>query len=179
MKKAVLLTLCLILVTAITALAMGEIGALTASIDDKDTVTITGQLVEGAGKQVTVRVTDPTGNIDYINQTTTDSEGNFTFVYKLTNAIEGTYQVIIGGEGITTPHETDFYYQPPDIGDVNGDDKIDVVDAILVLRHIVGLINLETEYGPGALVRAKMSGGIGEPNVGDAILILRHIVGLN
>ncbi len=63
-------------------------------------------------------------------------------------------------------------------GDVNGDGSIDVGDAILVLRHIVGLVDIEEEYGAEALVRAKVSGGEGPVDVGDAILILRYIVGL-
>ncbi len=63
-------------------------------------------------------------------------------------------------------------------GDVNGDGRIDVADAILVLRHIVGLLDIGEEYGPEALVRGRVSGPTGGINVGDAILILRYIVGL-
>ncbi len=51
-------------------------------------------------------------------------------------------------------------------------------DAILILRHIVGLIDIEAEYGPEALIRAKVNTGGGALDVGDAILILRYIVGL-
>ena len=62
-------------------------------------------------------------------------------------------------------------------GDVNGDGLVDVGDAILVLRHIVGLVNIENEYGAEAIVRANVNGD-GDVDVGDAILILRYIVGL-
>jgi hypothetical protein len=55
---------------------------------------------------------------------------------------------------------------------------IDVGDAILVLRHIVGLINIDEEFGPQSLNRARVSGSEGSIDVGDAILILRYIVGL-
>ena len=58
-------------------------------------------------------------------------------------------------------------------GDVNGDGAVDVGDAILVLRHIVGLINLETDYGTDALLRVKVSDGGGDVDVGDAILLNR------
>lgn len=64
------------------------------------------------------------------------------------------------------------------VGDVNGDGHIDVSDAILTLRHIVGLVNLKDKYGADALIRAKVTKGEGEPNVGDVVLILRYIVGL-
>jgi hypothetical protein len=65
-----------------------------------------------------------------------------------------------------------------DYGDVNGDGSIDVADAILVLRHIVGLIDIKAEFGSDAIVRGKVSGGDGNLDVGDSILILRYIVGL-
>ncbi len=64
----------------------------------------------------------------------------------------------------------------PLYGDVNGDGVINVGDAILVLRHIVGLTNLETAHGPYALLRSKVSSSTEDVDVVDAILILRHIV---
>ena len=58
-------------------------------------------------------------------------------------------------------------------GDVNGDSFINVGDAILVLRSIVGLASFE----PYQALIADVNGD-GNVNVGDAILILRYIVGL-
>jgi hypothetical protein len=64
-------------------------------------------------------------------------------------------------------------------GDVNGDDQINVADAITLLRHIVGLNDLE----PDEIGRANVSASYdaaGNPtlDVSDAILVLRQIVGL-
>ncbi len=59
------------------------------------------------------------------------------------------------------------------IGDVNGDNTVDVGDAILVLKSIVGLINLDATQFAAADVN-----GDEKVDVGDAILILRYIVGL-
>lgn len=59
------------------------------------------------------------------------------------------------------------------MGDVGGTGSITVADAILILRHIVGLIALETDQ----IERGKVSGGA-ELSVDDAILILRYLVGL-
>lgn len=59
-------------------------------------------------------------------------------------------------------------------GSVKGDGKVDVGDAILVLRSIVGLSNLDLLQETAADVN-----GDGRIDVGDAILILRRIVGLN
>ncbi len=58
-------------------------------------------------------------------------------------------------------------------GDVNEDGKVDVGDAILVLRSIVGLTSLEENQFYAADVN-----GDGNVDVSDAILILRYIVGL-
>lgn len=63
-------------------------------------------------------------------------------------------------------------------GDVNGDGQVDAGDASLVLRHVAGFINIETEFGADALVRARVSGGDGNLDLGDAILLLRYIAGL-
>lgn len=58
-------------------------------------------------------------------------------------------------------------------GDVNLDKKVDVGDAIIVLRNIVGLVQLtESQETIGDMNKD------GKIDVGDAILILRRIVGL-
>jgi hypothetical protein len=59
-------------------------------------------------------------------------------------------------------------------GDVNGNEKLDVGDAIMTLRYMVGLITLTDEQ----LTLAKVSLNEGPVDVRDVILILRKIVGL-
>lgn len=66
-----------------------------------------------------------------------------------------------------------FTVPPLDPGDIDGSGSVNVSDAILVLRRIVGL----TELNPEQLKAADVDGSSGI-NVLDAILILRHIVGL-
>ena len=65
----------------------------------------------------------------------------------------------------------------PSRGDITGKGRVTVNDAILILRHIVGLIDIGEEYGPDALGRARVAGKEG-PGVNDAILVLRYVVGL-
>ena len=66
------------------------------------------------------------------------------------------------------------------MGDVNGDGSIDVADAILILRHIVGLVELNHTQLTAANVGGQTDGqGAPLVDVSDAILILRYIVGLN
>jgi hypothetical protein len=75
---------------------------------------------------------------------------------------------VSGGFSMFGVYEFDFSF-----GDVNLDRNINVGDAIMVLRHIVGLAKLDSEQ----LWTADVDGS-GNVNVGDAILILRRIVGL-
>ena len=58
-------------------------------------------------------------------------------------------------------------------GDVTGDGKIEVADAIKVLKDIVGI---ETLSGPQSYA-GRVTGGE-TVSVSDAILILQHIVGI-
>ncbi len=83
-------------------------------------------------------------------------------------------------KNVTSPHHTidaEFAYYPP--GDVSRSGEVDISDAILILRHTAGLIDLRDvqNYGHRAYERGKVSKGE-ELGVPDALLILRYIVGL-
>jgi hypothetical protein len=58
-------------------------------------------------------------------------------------------------------------------GDVNGDGKINVLDAILINRHTIGLYNIKGAYLTAADVNRD-----GKVNVLDAIIINRYTIGL-
>ena len=62
-------------------------------------------------------------------------------------------------------------------GDANGDGVVNVTDAIIVLRQVVNLVDIEVEYGALALLMADVDGN-GSVNVSDVIQILRHVVSL-
>jgi hypothetical protein len=64
-------------------------------------------------------------------------------------------------------------------GDVNGDSKINVQDALVILRYIVGLPTLisESDEARGASIIVDL-GARTSPNVRDALQILRRVVGL-
>ncbi len=78
-----------------------------------------------------------------------------------------------GGYTITMFPVSDAASPPLLIGDVNGDGNIDVADAILILRHIVGLVTLSGDGLEAADVNQD-----DQVDVADAILILRYVVGL-
>ena len=73
---------------------------------------------------------------------------------------------------------TDASASQADYGDVNGDGEVTVRDAILVLKHVSGLLNLEEKYDNGAYERANVFTGTDFVGVGDAVFILRYVVGL-
>ena len=61
------------------------------------------------------------------------------------------------------------------LGDVKGNGKVEVEDAMLVLRHTVGLIDLKEDYCKDTFYRARIASE-GEPGVLDAIQILRQTI---
>jgi hypothetical protein len=82
----------------------------TASIDNNKKVTVSGAITSGAGQQVTAKITDPKGNLEYVNNTISTTGGNFTFSYIMTNKLFGKYDVSLGGAGISTPATASFNY---------------------------------------------------------------------
>lgn len=89
-----------------------SVTAVNASIDSNKKVTVTGAISSIIGQLVTVRITDPKGNLEYINNSVSSMTGNFTFTYSMADALKGRYNVVIGGTGIVSPATTYFYYGP-------------------------------------------------------------------
>lgn len=79
-----------------------------------------------------------------------------------------------GSESITV-HITAPDGEPTRIGDVNGDGQVNVADALMILQHITGLLELNTHQQTAANVSGCSEGTV---SVTDAILILRYVVGL-
>lgn len=89
-----------------------KIDGLTASIDSQTkAVKIYGSISSGQGSEVTVKITDPNGNLEYTNQITSGAGGSFEFSYILANTTTGIYNVYVGGYGITTPVRTSFEHK--------------------------------------------------------------------
>lgn len=112
-KFWVKLSLCLIL--AASGLLPGGISdakaeaGITAAASAADrTITIKGSIASGEGREVTVIVTNPRGEAEYLNQMTSGEDGHYQFVFTLNSVINGVYQVRVGGTGIEEPVETTF-----------------------------------------------------------------------
>jgi hypothetical protein len=101
--------------------------------------------------------------------------GDYTVTFKILAGWDAPADLPVRVESNETAQRTAFY--TPWYGDINRDENVDVSDAILLLRQIVGLIDITLVYGEGAALRADVNGD-GHVDVSDAILILRYIVGL-
>ncbi len=96
---------------------------------DGNKVTITGTTSVGGGNEVTLYVTNPNGQLSYINQVTAEQDGSFSFVFPLTyNVSDGSYTATIGGTGVSPARVLAFDYyttggnepdNPDDSGNTN------------------------------------------------------------
>ncbi|MDQ8737714.1 cohesin domain-containing protein [Paenibacillus sp. LHD-38] len=68
-------------------------------------VTVQGKIASGSGKQVTLTFTDPSGKLDYLNQTTSGADGFFAFTYLPSAVSSGDYLLRAGGEEVNTPYQ--------------------------------------------------------------------------
>ena len=124
--------------------------------------TVSGAGLYGHGEEVTVTA-DAANGYKFVNWTVdgheVSDEPEYTFTADIFTA-EAKKHLIAN-------------FAPINYGDVNNNGRVGVHDAILVLRHIVGLTVLEDDQ----LERAKVGDG-DTLTVNDAILILRYVVGL-
>ena len=90
--------------TAILLLAFPVLSAnftVNISIDSNKYLVINGKAITNAS--VTVKVLDPFGNIDYLDQTTAGNDGTYEFKYSLAGKSEGVYTVYIYSKDLAAP----------------------------------------------------------------------------
>lgn len=113
-------------------------------------------------------------NIVYIDQ-----GGSANFKVYPSRLKSGNYKIYITSSGndenlgVGTPVASFSYYEyiPYTLGDVNGDENIEVGDAVLVLQHVVETIVLTGDRFLAADVTRD-----GALEVGDAVKILQYVV---
>ena len=183
-KLALVLALALLLSTLALAADKATVtpanGAVLGFVDSSQNnlrLTKTGLTPGGMYLVLVLKGTDtvPTeSNILYINQATADEKGTVTFdnVYP-SSLVDST--VYLSGTGLDGLTKMGFIDLQVMLGDVNGDNIIDVGDAIVLLRYIAGL---ESEIGAEALAAADVNGD-NIIDVGDAMELLRNIAGLS
>jgi len=80
------------------------------AIDSSNFMVISGKVSPSVS--VTVKVLDPNGNIDYIDQTQANSDGSFNFRYSLAGKTGGTYTVYIYSKDLSQPVSKSITYTP-------------------------------------------------------------------
>ncbi|WP_208587398.1 family 43 glycosylhydrolase [Gracilibacillus suaedae] len=88
---------------------------VSASSETKN-VQITGTLGETAGKNVTLKVENPNGEVDYLDQVASNDAGEFSFNFRLQSKLTGDYHVFLGANG-NDPYETTFTIKKQDSAD--------------------------------------------------------------
>ncbi|MCJ8014731.1 S-layer homology domain-containing protein [Paenibacillus sp. KQZ6P-2] len=114
-------TVMFMLVGMSMAQAQGRIDITKATVDKTTKkVMIEGTNQNGAGKYVTIKVVDPKGEIDYVDQTTSTGEGKFSFAFTLAGSAKGTYTAYFGVEDIDVPQTVTFDYKDETTGGGTG-----------------------------------------------------------
>lgn len=113
-------------------------------------VTITGGTSAGSGKQVTAKVVNPAGGVDYLGQTTSGTDGDYTFSYSISSGIEGEYDVYIGGNGIKQIQQEIFKFaipdtEPPTIELLMNGNQITEEEAVAIEDHTTVSFDLHSE----------------------------------
>lgn len=184
-KLALLLVLALLLSTlALAAEPNAEIKDVTQNCTigfnaNNQSMTLKATGLTGNGMYLVLVLkgeeTVPTeSNILYINQATADESGTVIFDNIYPSSIKDS-TVYLSGTGLDGLTKMGFIDLQVMLGDVNGDNIIDVGDAIVLLRYIAGL---ESEIGAEALAAADVNGD-NIIDVGDAMELLRNIAGLS
>ena len=113
-------------------------------------------------------------NIAYIDQATA-AGGKVSFtVYPKSLSSGSTYYVYLSSSTSGREELLRFnYYQSYTLGDVNGENGIDLDDAIMIMRYLVDLEDLDETQ--------KMAADVNHQNgvdLDDAVIIMRFLVGL-
>lgn len=115
-------------------------------------------------------------NIVYIDQRAADSDGKVSFNAYPSSLTKDDYRVYVVGENSAysqgTPTASFSYYQPYTLGDANGDNVVNVNDAVKILKCIVG-----NDSFTGSQELAADANEDTVVNVNDAVTILKYIVG--
>ena len=183
-KLALLLVLALLLSTLALAADKATVtpanGAVLGFVDSSQNnlrLTKTGLTPGGMYLVLVLKGTDtvPTeSNILYINQATADEKGTVTFdnVYP-SSLVDST--VYLSGtrlDGLTKMGEIDLKVM---LGDVDGNQSVQVGDAALLMRYIS---KIETSLTSAQLAAGDIDGN-GTVEIGDVALLLRYIAKLS
>jgi hypothetical protein len=88
---------------------MAENVKLTVNATAQDShVSIEGNITSGEGQKITVQVLNPSGSIDFIDQTISGEDGMYQFSYTISEMMIGIYSVVVGGDKVSQTAATTF-----------------------------------------------------------------------
>lgn len=99
--RRLLAILCIVSMFLFWVPAIAETLTVNVSIDTSKNLVINGKA--SANSYVTVKVLDPYGSIDYLDQTTANADGSYEFRYLLSGKFEGIYTVYVYSKDVTSP----------------------------------------------------------------------------
>jgi len=111
-QKLILLALLVFMVVGVAGPAYAyAIIDLSASVDQNTRqVSIHGVIDTGAGQPVTIKITAPSGSLEYLGQVTSTSGGDFSVSYTLSSMTQGVYLAEASGNPNVTKLQTYFRY---------------------------------------------------------------------
>ncbi|NLY43025.1 MAG: hypothetical protein GX066_03435, partial [Clostridiaceae bacterium] len=120
------------------------ISDVTVEVDpETGMVIVEGKVSSGSNKEVTIRVYNPEGEIDYVSQTTSMEDGKFRFVFTPRTEMDGTYVINIAALGVEEPFETTFEYvvskkKPFEIIPVGSLERVGGIWATVNVKRVEG-----------------------------------------
>lgn len=109
MRKGIFLFLFIALIIMGTLTVYAESTSISV---DLESVTITGNISTGEGKEISVYITDSNGKTVFEKQLISETNGYFKVVFCVENYLpEGKYDVTIYGTDVKTPAKLSFEYK--------------------------------------------------------------------
>ncbi|MGO4181614.1 DUF4855 domain-containing protein [Paenibacillus sp. TAF43_2] len=91
-------------------------------------VTLDGLVMNGDLANVSLKVVDPQGKVNYTAETTSTEAGNFQFAFTLTGDVEGIYEAYLALDDVSEPKRVTFEYKKASTGGGGGDSVISTPD---------------------------------------------------
>lgn len=145
---------------------------ITTSVDlSNKNITIQGNISTGSDREVTIMAINPTGDIDYINQTTSGDEGSFAFLYTPNVFYSGVYKVKIGGEDVTDPVAVDVIVDRMLLANLQITSLKDSVAGLDIVDGIKNALTVKLDQAIKLLKNVK------EDKTSEAVEVLNGFIG--
>lgn len=83
-------------------------------------VAVEGTVIQDNPAEVSLKVLDPNGGVQYEAKTTSAATGEFKFEFALSGDVEGNYEMQVTTEGMNAPAKAAFEYKKPKTDDGSG-----------------------------------------------------------